>query len=81
MPEQSDFFGGAGRKMGDGHAGTPGTGPSGETCGTCKYLACHRPNKKRYYKCGIGNITHGPATDIRLKDPACEHYRGQKNAQ
>ena len=68
----TDLFGERGRKMGVGHAGTPGTGPNGQTCGTCAHARVQPATQKRYYKCGIGRITRGAATDIRLRDPACE---------
>ena len=75
MPEQGDFLGGAGRKMGTGHRGSPGAGPAGETCNTCDHVRVTPGTQKRYYKCGIGNVTRGPGTDIRLKDAACEFWK------
>ncbi len=76
MPEQADFLGGGGRKMGVGHAGLPGTGPDGETCGSCKWARRQPGTQNTYYKCGHerGSVTSGAATDIRLKDAACEYW-------
>jgi hypothetical protein len=74
--EQRDFFGGGGKKLGAGYRGYPGTGPDGETCGSCAHLRVQSATSRRYYKCGIGNITRGPGTDIRLKTLACEFWKG-----
>lgn len=56
-----------------GYAGTPGTGPVGETCGTCDNLVV-RSFAKRYFKCALVGATGNPATDIRKKSPACAHW-------
>lgn len=58
-----------------GHAWTPGTGPAGETCGTCKHLV-RRRLAKTYLKCGKveAKWTGGAATDIKAKDPACKFW-------
>ena len=72
--EQIDFIGGAGKKLSSGYGGTPGLGPDGETCGSCEHCRYSAGHQKRYYKCGIGHITSGAATDIRLKTPACQYW-------
>lgn len=59
-----------------GYAAPPGSGPSGETCGTCKNLIV-REFSNRYFKCGLVNYTGGPGTDIRKKSPACKHWEAQ----
>ncbi len=56
-----------------GHAAWPGTGPVGEKCMTCNHIVRHR-RSKTYIKCGLTNWTHGPATDIRANDPACDRW-------
>jgi hypothetical protein len=56
-----------------GHAAIPGTGPKGETCGTCAHLARHRM-AKTYLKCDLIRWTSGPGTDVRAKDPACSRW-------
>jgi hypothetical protein len=61
-----------------GWAAPPGTGPAGETCGTCKHRI-HRGNSegrgRSHQKCGKNpNRTHGAATDIRAKDKACKFW-------
>jgi hypothetical protein len=58
-----------------GHAWKPGTGPEGETCGTCRH--CVRKHlAKTYIKCGKNEAawTGGTATDIRVKDAACKFW-------
>lgn len=56
-----------------GHAGRPGAGPDGETCGTCKHRYRHVMSKT-YQKCNLTKWTHGSATDIRARDPACQYW-------
>lgn len=51
----------------------PGTGPAGETCRSCANATPHDCSR-RYWKCGLVNWTKGPATDIRLKSPACAFW-------
>jgi hypothetical protein len=53
------------------YAATPGTGPEGETCRTCAHRELQSGVGGRYWKCGLANYTRGPATDIRLRTPAC----------
>ena len=59
-----------------GHAGQPGSGPTRERCGTCKWVE-GVSYAKTYHKCGhrmAPRHTKGPATDIRKRDPACERW-------
>lgn len=58
-----------------GHAWMPGTGPAGETCGTCLHLYRHQ-QAKTYLKCGKNSAiwTHGRRTDIRARDAACKFW-------
>jgi len=55
----------------DAYAATPGSGPDGETCRSCRHSVCNRPGNRRYWKCRLVRSTNSPATDIRLKTPAC----------
>jgi len=50
----------------------PGTGPAGETCGTCKHI--FRP--ARYRKCELarGIWTGGFKTDVLARSPACTKW-------
>jgi hypothetical protein len=45
----------------------------GKTCGDCDHVLVRKLGK-RYYKCGEAKITSGPASDIRLKWPACVRF-------
>ena len=60
-------------KYGNGYAAAPGSGPDGETCGTCKHLVV-KEYANKYFKCGIGKITGGAGTDIRKKSLACHKW-------
>jgi hypothetical protein len=49
--------------------------PAG-TCGECRFLDGHARNRT-WYKCGLDAprfFSSGPATDIRLKWPACNRF-------
>jgi hypothetical protein len=59
-----------------GYAAHPGSGPEGETCGTCKNLIS-RHMSKTYFKCDLVDWTGGPGTDIRKKSPACSHWEAK----
>ncbi|MFM7010621.1 MAG: hypothetical protein ACKO0Z_15050 [Betaproteobacteria bacterium] len=64
------------RKYGmKGHAGTPGNGPSEETCRTCQHYTL-KVMSTTYRKCGLMKQywTGGLKTDIRAGDPACEKW-------
>lgn len=56
------------------YAAPPGTGPAGETCGSCRHI-CRHPSG-RYRKCGVVRAlwTHGPGTDIKARSPACAKW-------
>jgi hypothetical protein len=58
-----------------GYAHMPGSGPPGETCGTCKHKRA-KAMAKTYYKCELrrGTWTSGAGTDILLKSPACKFW-------
>lgn len=57
------------------HAAPPGSGPDGETCGSCANLVRKRMSKV-YLKCGLVEKlwTSGAGTDVRAKDPACSKW-------
>lgn len=81
MPEQSEIFGKPRRHTrlkGTGYAGTPGTGPAGETCKTCAQLRAHvrtyGSRTRRWYKCARVKVTYSADTDIRLDAPACHAW-------
>lgn len=58
-----------------GYASQPGTGPSGETCGTCAHLYRNRL-AKTYLKCALMSRiwTGGRATDVLARSPACRNW-------
>lgn len=55
-----------------GYANPPGTGPAGETCGSCKHIV----RTKRYRKCSLRKATwtHGPGSDVLARAPACKSW-------
>lgn len=63
------------RRVDMAHAAAPGTGPECETCKTCRHY-CRVHADKVYRKCGLTRATwsHGPGTDIRAMDLACEKW-------
>jgi hypothetical protein len=67
----------ASRVRNRGYAATPGTGPSGETCRTCKRLYFVSPNIKRFYKCRLTPLTSGPASDVLVRSPACSQWQAK----
>lgn len=58
-----------------GYAAKPGTGPEGETCGSCRYKYA-RDLAKTYLKCLLTYAawTGGGKTDIRASAPACAKW-------
>lgn len=61
-----------------GHVMPPGTGPKGETCGSCQYLF-RRRMAKVYLKCHLNQAkwSRGGKTDVRLRDHACSKWEPQ----
>lgn len=61
-----------------GYAALPGTGPEGETCGSCKYLYRNRLSKT-YLKCALMRRywTGGAGTDVLAKAPACRRWEAK----
>ncbi len=60
-----------------GHIAPPGYGPAGETCGSCAHaIGIRTRSQKTFAKCELNrrNWTHGAASDIRRKDPACVRW-------
>lgn len=55
----------------------PGTGPEGETCGTCKHLSPGR----RWHKCELNRArwTGGRGTDVLVRAPACKYWESEKS--
>jgi hypothetical protein len=61
-----------------GHAYPPGTGPAGETCGSCQHC-CRFQRGRNWMKCGKNHArwTGGRATDILAGDPACKFWEAE----
>lgn len=59
-----------------GYAAPPGTGPEGETCGSCEHLARFR----RFPKCALnhGAWTHTRRTDVLVRAVACQRWERAK---
>lgn len=60
----------------NGYAAQPGTGPEGETCGTCTHCRQRTARGKHYYKCGrmLAAWNRDRSTDVLLKSPACSRF-------
>jgi hypothetical protein len=56
-----------------GHYAPPGTGPAGETCGSCAHSTRIEYHNRAYWKClrAQHRWSHSIGTDIRLKSDAC----------
>ncbi len=59
----------------NGYAMPPGGGPFDETCGSCSHHVISR-HAKDYHKCELTRAkwTHGRATDILVRSPACAKW-------
>lgn len=58
-----------------GYAAPPGSGPAGETCGTCAHHVRRRWSKV-HHKCGLmRNVwNNARGTDILVRSPACSRW-------
>lgn len=45
-----------------------------ETCGKCRFREVFSYHTRSYPKCEKGPITHGAATDVKAKWPACRLF-------
>lgn len=61
-----------------GHVLPPGSGPVGETCGSCRHLFRNHM-AKTYLKCELNRArwTGGGASDVRAKDAACAKWESK----
>jgi hypothetical protein len=59
-----------------GHAMPSGTGPRGETCGSCASVRRRNGGGRNYTKCSLtmSKWTAGAGSDVRLRDPACSKW-------
>jgi hypothetical protein len=58
-----------------GYVSTPGSGPAGETCKTCRHIVRIELGRT-YLKCELNshNWTHGKGSDIKAGSPACAKW-------
>lgn len=54
-----------------------GPGPESAICKTCIHLFARRMSKT-YYKCDMRHVSRGPATDHKVRWPACGKYEEKK---
>ncbi len=61
-----------------GYVAPPGTGPEGETCGSCGH--CVRSWNDKFAKCRLVEKfwTGGYATDVRRRAPACKKWEKER---
>ncbi len=59
-----------------GYIAPPGTGPDGETCGSCDHYTRVQGGARAHPKCGLNEArwTHGRASDILKSAPACNKW-------
>jgi hypothetical protein len=64
------------RRLPRGYAAPPGTGPRGETCGSCRHHVALRPGRMKIFKCWLFKAfwTKGRGTDVVLKANACRRW-------
>lgn len=58
----------------NGYAGTPGCGPKGETCRSCRHICGHM-----FKKCNLRSATwtRGYGSDILARSPACQKWEAR----
>jgi hypothetical protein len=63
-----------------GYPKPPGSGPAGETCGSCEHYTRVQRGAGVYLKCGLmePSWTRGPGTDIKKKSPACSFWEKER---
>lgn len=59
-----------------GHAGRPGSGPPGATCGGCAHYVRKLVGSRTYPKCGLSSGVQKKhrGSDIRMRDAACQFW-------
>lgn len=62
------------------YAGLPGSGPEGMRCRDCAKFVRFEYHNRTYFKCGLGRITHGKATDIKATAPSCNRFETKAGA-
>lgn len=64
-------------------AAPEGSGPAGETCGTCRHCTRVGHHDYTYFKCGLMQAywTHGAGSDIRKKWAACREFEPKQGSE
>lgn len=65
------------------HPASPGSGPEGMFCRNCRNAKRIGYHTRKYIKCWVMRDlwTHGPGSDIRLKDKACSEFDPMKDGE
>lgn len=65
-----------------GYAAPPGTGPAGETCGSCRHRTGKGTGQKTFPGCALTRAcwTSGRGTDILVRAPACRKWEAKDGA-
>jgi len=73
--DEIDLLGQKPEKYSKGYAAPPGSGPEGETCGSCEYHYI-KVMAGKYHKCKLMERiwAGGSGTDIKVRSPACEKW-------
>lgn len=80
MPDQGEMFDKPRKHTklpGEGYAASPGSGPRGETCRSCRHLRRLDGRKATWNKCRLVKWSSTKNTDIRLDAPACLRWEGR----
>jgi hypothetical protein len=60
--------------MKKGFAAQPGSGPKGETCGTCAYRWLLELGYRSVSKCKLTRLTKSKHSDVSKRSPACVRW-------
>jgi hypothetical protein len=65
----------------NGYYFAPGTGPAGETCGSCAHCVRKHLSCRNVYKCWLNRDNWGGTrrTDILLVAPACKFWKAEES--
>ena len=58
-----------------GYAYSPGTGPKGETCGSCKFIEKAQRFAKCNHEYARRKHTHSRGSDVLVRAPACKYWQ------
>ena len=77
MQEQADLYGGTKHPAQPLVPAPIGSGPAGQTCGTCGHRVHVSSGENRYQKCALvrRHWTHGEGADIKAAWSACRYWK------